>query len=62
MGRIETCLEMIKFRIGNTLFMFIHKYYEYGGKEDVEEREGCWRIQIGMACQIHYIVPAGVCK
>jgi hypothetical protein len=27
-GRIETCLEMIKFGMGNTLLTFVDKYYE----------------------------------
>ena len=36
--KIETCLEMAKFGMGNTLLTFIDKYYEYGGEEDVEER------------------------
>jgi hypothetical protein len=37
-GQIETCLEMIKFGMGNTLFTFVNKYYEYGGDLDVEDR------------------------
>ena len=31
------CLNMIKFGMGNTLFTFVDKYYEYGGEDNVEE-------------------------
>ena len=41
--KIQTCLEMVKFGMGNTLLTFIDKYYEYGGEEDVEEK----RLTIG---------------
>jgi hypothetical protein len=37
-GRIETCLKMIKFGMGNTLLMFVDKYYKYGGDLNVEDR------------------------
>jgi hypothetical protein len=37
-GRIETCLEMIKFGMGNTLLTFVDKYYKYGGDLDIEDR------------------------
>jgi hypothetical protein len=36
--RIDTCLEMIKFGMGNTPLTFVDKYYEYGGDLDVEDR------------------------
>jgi len=36
-GRINDCLDMIKFGMGNTLLTFVDKYYEYGGDENVEE-------------------------
>ena len=36
--KIDTCLEMDKFGMGNTLLTFIDKYCEYGGEDDVEER------------------------
>ena len=41
--KIDTCLKMVKFGMGNTLLTFIDKYYGYGGEEDVEER----RLTIG---------------
>jgi hypothetical protein len=37
-GRIETCLEMIKFGMGNTLLTFVNKYYKYGSDLNVEDR------------------------
>jgi hypothetical protein len=36
--RIEACLEMVRFGMGNTLITFVDKYYEYGGEADVEEK------------------------
>jgi hypothetical protein len=36
--RINTCLEMIKFGMGNNLLTFVDKYYKYGGDLDVEDR------------------------
>lgn len=36
--RINVCLEMIKFGMGNTLLMFMDKYYEYAGDEETDER------------------------
>ena len=41
--KVETCLDMIKFGMGNTLLTFVDKYYEYGGEDDVEE----WGLMIG---------------
>jgi hypothetical protein len=34
-GCIETCLEMIKFGMGNTLLTFVDKCYEYSSNLDV---------------------------
>jgi hypothetical protein len=55
-GRIETCLEMIKFGMGNTLLTFVDKYYEYGGNLDIEDRgltiggyESAWLTDLCMA-------------
>ena len=36
--RIKSCLEMIKFGMGNTLLTFMDKYYEYGGEVEVDKR------------------------
>jgi hypothetical protein len=36
--KIEACLEMVRFGMGNTLVTFVDKYYEYGGEADVEEK------------------------
>ena len=35
--RITKCLEMIKFSMGNQLFGFINKFYEYGQTNNEEE-------------------------
>jgi hypothetical protein len=55
-GRIDTCLEMIKFGMGNTLLTFVDKYYEYGGDLDIEDRgltiggyESAWLADLCMA-------------
>jgi hypothetical protein len=55
-GRIETCLEMIKFGMGNTLLTFVNKYYEYSSNLDVEDRgltiggyESAWLADLCMA-------------
>jgi hypothetical protein len=37
-GQIDTCDEMIKFSMGNTLLTFVNKYYEYGGDVYIEDR------------------------
>jgi hypothetical protein len=55
--RIDTCLEMIKFGMGNTLLTFgVNKYYKYGGDLDVEDRgltiggyESAWLANLCMA-------------
>jgi hypothetical protein len=54
--RIDTCLEMIKFGMGNTLLTFVDKYYEYGGNLDVKDRgltiggyESAWLANLCMA-------------
>jgi hypothetical protein len=55
-GQIETCLKMIKFGMGNTLLIFVDKYYEYGGDLDLEDRgltiggyESAWLADLCMA-------------
>jgi hypothetical protein len=55
-GRIDKCLEMIKFGMGNTLLTFVDKYYEYGGNLNVEDRgltirgyESAWLPNLCMA-------------
>jgi hypothetical protein len=55
-GCIETCLDMIKFGMGNTLLTFVDKYYEYGGDLDIEDRgltiggyESAWLADLCMA-------------
>ena len=35
---IATCLNLIKFGMGNTLLNFGNKYYEYDGARDIEEK------------------------
>jgi hypothetical protein len=54
--RIETCLKMIKFGMGNTLLTFVDKYYEFGGDLDIEDRgltigryESAWLADLCMA-------------
>jgi hypothetical protein len=54
--RIDTCLEMIKFGMGNTLLTFVNKNYKYGGDLDVEDRgltiggyESAWLANLCMA-------------
>jgi hypothetical protein len=54
--QIETCLEMIKFGMENTLLTFVNKYYEYDGDLDVEGRgltiggyESAWLADLCMA-------------
>jgi hypothetical protein len=54
--QIDTCLEMIKFSMGNTLLTFVDKYYKYGGDLNVEDRgltiggyESAWLADLCMA-------------
>ena len=37
--KIQDCIKLIKFGMGNTLLTFRDKYYEYGGGKEIEERE-----------------------
>ncbi len=55
-GQIETCLEMIKFGMGNALLTSVDKYYKYGGDLNVEDRgltiggyESAWLADLCMA-------------
>jgi hypothetical protein len=36
--KIKVCLEMISFRMGNTLLTFVDKYYKYNGKREINDK------------------------
>ena len=61
-AKIDICLEMIKFGMGNTLLTFMDKYYEYGGDKNIENRGLTigWWLQIGLACRLGCSLPTGM--
>ena len=51
--KLGVCLDMIRFGMGNTLLTFVDKYYEYGGKVNIEEKgltisgyESAWLVDL----------------
>jgi hypothetical protein len=37
-AKIKVCLKIIVFGMGNTLLMFVDKYYEYDGEQEIQDK------------------------